>query len=234
MPRLPTDRERKTRHERIAQKKREKKERRREQHLRQKGEKKLIKNIIRFKAIGKDPLYQQYLWLRVLRQDVYSSMDSLAILRRSAPENVIKVRRWLSDRNQIAEALRWILRGLPVDMAIRKMIADTQERTLAEANVRTLHPLAPRRTGRYSSPVGRNVTATIHNYRDASQKYIVWSGQGLEWGRAVEPNSPRSYLDRSVLGLEKLQNGACAVGLGREKVLPFSASVLRWVNVPGH
>lgn len=127
------------------QKAKDKYERKRDEHLRQKSEMKLIKNIARFKAIGKDPPYQHYLWLRVVREDVYAKMDDFEVRRRSKPAFVIEVRRWLTDPSDIANALRWILRGLSARMAIRKAIADAQERSLAAADAGPLQPIAPYR-----------------------------------------------------------------------------------------
>jgi hypothetical protein len=133
------------RHARKKQKAKEKYDRKRDEHLRQKSEMKLIKNIARFKAVGKDPRYQHYLWLRVVREDVYTNMDELEVRRRSKPAFVIEVRRWLTDPSDIANALRWILRGLSARMAIRKAIADAQERSLAAADAGPLQPIAPYR-----------------------------------------------------------------------------------------
>lgn len=127
------------------QKAKEKYDRKRGEHLRQKSEMKLIKNIARFKAVGKDPHYRHYLWLRVVREDVYANMDDLEVRRRSKPAFVIEVRRWLTDPSDIANALRWILRGLSARMAIRKAIADAQERSLAAADAGPLQPIAPYR-----------------------------------------------------------------------------------------
>jgi hypothetical protein len=143
------------------QKAKEKHDRKRGEHLRQKGEMKLIKNIARFKAVGKDPHYRHYLWLRVVREDVYANMDDLAVLRRSKPAFVIEVRRWLSDPNDIANALRWILRGLSARMAIRKAIADAQERSLAAADAGPLQPIAPYRGMFSGGRAGRRLAPNV-------------------------------------------------------------------------
>lgn len=99
-------------------------------------EKKLVAAISQFKRIPGGPSYHHYLELQVRGTgDVFSQMDDKSILLRSGPKHVIEVRRWLSEASEIASALRWILRGLPPNMAIRQIIADTQERDLADDSV---------------------------------------------------------------------------------------------------
>lgn len=97
---------------------------------RQRREGRLVKQIARFKSMGGNLRYRHMLWLQVRGDDVYASLDAESIGRRSAHESIIEVRRWLTEVNDRAEALRWILRGLSVNLAIRKVIADSQEREL--------------------------------------------------------------------------------------------------------
>jgi len=95
-------------------------------------EKKLVKAIAQFRRIPGGPSYLHYLRLRVRGEgDIFSQMSDESIVIRSGHKHVMEVRRWLGDPSEIATALRWILRGLSSDMAIRKVIADVQERDLA-------------------------------------------------------------------------------------------------------
>jgi hypothetical protein len=97
-------------------------------------EKKLVLAIAQFRRIPGGPSYFHYLQLQVRGAgDVFSQMDDESVVHRSGPKHVIEVRRWLSDAPEIAAAHRWILRGLSPNMAIRKVIADTQERDLAHS-----------------------------------------------------------------------------------------------------
>lgn len=85
-------------------------------------EKKLVKAIAQFRRIPGGPSYLHYLELKVRGTgDVFSQMDDESILHRSGPKHVLEVRRWLGDTSEIAAALRWILRGLSPNMAIRKV-----------------------------------------------------------------------------------------------------------------
>lgn len=95
-------------------------------------EKKLVKAITQFRKIPGGPSYLHYLKLQVRGEgDIFSMMDDENITQRSGPKHVIEVRRWLGDAVEIAAALRWILRGLSPNMAIRKVIVDKQEQDLA-------------------------------------------------------------------------------------------------------
>jgi len=99
-------------------------------------EKKLVNAISQFRRIPGGPSYHHYLELQVRGAgDVFSQMDNKSILLRSGLKHVIEVRRWLNDASGISSALRWILRGLSPNMAIRKVIADTQERDLVDSAV---------------------------------------------------------------------------------------------------
>lgn len=107
---------------------------------RQNREKKLVKEIARFRRVPGGPSYLHYLQLRVRGAgDVFSQMDDATILQRSGTKHILEVRRWLSDRAEITAALRWILRGLSPNMAIRKVIADSQERNLASGALTATH-----------------------------------------------------------------------------------------------
>lgn len=108
---------------------------------RQSREKKLVKFIARFRRIPGGPSYIHYLDLQIRGSgDVFAEMTDDSIFHRSAPRHLLEVRRWLGDTPEVASALRWILRGLSPNMAIRKVIADMQERDLAVGAL----PPAPR------------------------------------------------------------------------------------------
>jgi len=104
-------------------------------------ERKLARAIAGFRRMPGGPSYHNYLRLQVRGTgDMFAMMDDATILRRSGPLHVLEVRRWLTEPSSITEALRWILRGLSPNMAIRKVIADIQERTLATTFVNLPRP----------------------------------------------------------------------------------------------
>lgn len=116
---------------------------------RQRREIRLVKHIARFRSLASNLNYRHFLWLRVKGADVYATMDAETIGRRSAHQNIIEVRRWLTHPEDRTEALRWVLRGLSVNLAIRKVIADSQERTLRESGAEPAYPSCPTKTYSY-------------------------------------------------------------------------------------
>lgn len=73
----------------------------------------------------KKPTSRDFLALRVGGMDEFSVLGYAALKRRMTPEDIAKVEKGLEIHAERSKVYRWILRGLPVDYAIRKVDADS-------------------------------------------------------------------------------------------------------------
>lgn len=78
-------------------------------------------NIKAFIKKGNKNKFKDYLKLKTKGRDKYSSMKLPELKSKMLPNHIKKVEDKNFPKNKQAVAYRWIMRGLPVDMAIRKI-----------------------------------------------------------------------------------------------------------------
>jgi hypothetical protein len=92
-----------------------------------KSQKKVISNQIqKFVARGDKNKFKDYLLLKTHGRDQFSSMRLKALEEKLDEKSILEIKKENFDDKQKAVAYRWILRGLPLDMAIRKVNVDTE------------------------------------------------------------------------------------------------------------
>jgi hypothetical protein len=74
----------------------------------------------------KDPKFRDFMALKVGGKDEYSRLGYAALKTRMTPDDIAKVEEALELHGERAKVYRWILRGLPVDYAIRRVKTDLE------------------------------------------------------------------------------------------------------------
>jgi hypothetical protein len=92
-----------------------------------KEQKKLFsKKVERFVARGNKNKFVDYVLLKTQGRDEFSSMRLKELEEKIGKKFILEIKKENFDDKQKAVAYRWILRGLPLDMAIRKVNVDTE------------------------------------------------------------------------------------------------------------
>ena len=87
----------------------------------------MISNQIqKFVARGDKNKFKDYLSLKTQGRDEFSSMRLKELEEKMDEKSILEIKKENFDDKQKAVAYRWMLRGLPLDMAIRKVNVDTE------------------------------------------------------------------------------------------------------------
>ena len=95
------------------------------------------KGVKRIVDKGKKAKFKDYALLRT-RRDEFSRMKFDELYRRVDSYTIQAIKNKKFDDKQYATVLRWVLRGLPVHMAIRKVNTDLEIQKYHEKRRRTL------------------------------------------------------------------------------------------------
>jgi len=70
--------------------------------------------------------FKEFVNLKTYGRDKYSLLNLDDLIKLSKPKNINTIKEALSDEKEFAAALRWFLRGLKADYAIRKVNVDKE------------------------------------------------------------------------------------------------------------
>jgi len=147
--------------------------------------------IINFKRLGKNASLEDYELLKAEIDDL--TFKPLAQLELLVPKNINQTltSQWKGNTLDLSEAYRWYLRGLPLDMALRKAFLDAElaEQRLSKQtnilspptiNIETTLYERPKDPGEKELPLIEIVDETMSNTKTYfSPGYIDFEGVGI-------------------------------------------------------